>query len=784
MHIKRCVRKRSTRNTENEMDATTPLQAGREIAAIKPMPAPAALRDELLNASPVIANNLRRTDLSVPSIRCGGCIQNIERAIGELPGVERARVNLSTKRVSVVWHADGTTPPLMETLTALGHDVHLDQPEQDATDKTHSEHIKALAVAGFASGNIMMLSVAVWSGADAISRDLFHAVSALIALPTLVYSGRVFFRSAFAALRHGHTNMDVPISLGVILAFVLSLYETVNQGEQAYFEASVMLLFFLLIGRTLDHMMREKARRAVTGLAKLVPRTVNMIFPDGRSETLPLSGVEPGMFVLVAVGERVPVDGRIIEGVSDVDRALVTGESEPQSVQAGSVVQAGTLNLTGPLIIQASVTEKDSFLAQMIRLMETVETKRPPSQRIADRVSQFYAPVVHGAALASFAGWMIAVGDVHQAITVAVAVLIVTCPCALGLAVPMVQVVAARRLFEHGIVIKDGAALERLREIDTVVFDKTGTLTMGAPVLQNLEAVAPESLALAAAMGAQSHHPLSRALAASSPGAYASPLLTQVIEHPGCGVEAMSGHDTIRLGRAEWALDGTSGQIEHTDYTETVLSKNGKRLEVFRFEDPLRPGVRDAIKTLQGYGLSIHLLSGDRAQPVRLLAHELGLKAFKAEAQPTDKVTYLEALAAHGHKVLMVGDGLNDAPALCAAHVSAAPGSAADVGRNAAGLVFLGDSLGAIPFAFEQSRKAGRLVRQNFVLAAVYNAVALPFAVFGFITPLIAAVAMSLSSITVVANALRLNAGHGKVRTSGERANALQRTALVSKPAE
>ncbi|MEQ8354063.1 MAG: heavy metal translocating P-type ATPase [Kiloniellaceae bacterium] len=733
-------------------------------------PTAAGLADKgILQASSVVDDSLRQTDLSVPSIRCGGCIWKIEQALNALDGVERARVNLSTKRVCVLWRADREAPPLIRTLADVGYAAHLEEPGNDTPDRTLSELIRALAVAGFATGNIMLLSVSVWSGADAAARDLFHGVSALIALPALVYSGRIFFRSAARAIRHGRTNMDVPISIGVLLAFGLSLFETFEGGEQAYFEASVMLLFFLLIGRTLDHLMREKARRAVSGLAKLVPRVVQVVRADGHHVTRPLSSVEPGMSVLVAAGERVPVDGRVAAGLSDVDRSLVTGESAPQSAGVGSVVQAGMLNLTGPLTVTATAAEAGSFLADMVRLMERAEAGRPVYRRVADRATRFYAPLVHGVALASFVGWMVAAGDLHQATVVAVAVLIITCPCALGLAVPMVQVVAARRLFERGIMIKDGAVLERLTDIDAVVFDKTGTLTMGAPVLRNRQAIAPENLALAAALGAQSRHPLSRALAAfedkESP---AMPVSGHVTEHPGCGLEALSDHGRFRLGRAAWALDAaarpTPGAFEDSDQTETVLSKDGELLEVFRFDDPLRPGAREAVGALKARGIEIHLLSGDRAGPVRRLAGDLGLDVFEAALRPRDKVAYLEGLAEAGHKVLMVGDGLNDAPALAAAQVSMAPGTAADVGRNAAGLVFLGDGLEAVPFAVALSHRADRLIRQNFLLAIVYNGAALPFAVLGFVTPLVAAVAMSLSSIAVVANALRLNAGSGRRR--------------------
>jgi len=709
---------------------------------------------EILLASRLVGDGIRQTDLSVPSIHCGACIRNVETALSALPGVAAARVNLSTKRATIRWH-DGTPPPFIATLRRAGYGAHIYDAGAETKDKTFGELLRALAVAGFAASNIMLLSVSIWSGADAATRDLFHGISAVIALPALAYSGRVFFRSAWRALRHGRTNMDVPISIGVLLAFGMSVYETATHGPHAYFDASITLLFFLLIGRTLDHLMREKARTAVKGLANLAARGALVLQPDGSRVYIPINEITVGMRILLAAGERVPIDAQVLAGHSDIDSALLTGESAPIAAAPGTSLQAGVLNLTGPLTLAATATAKDSTLADMVRLMEAAETGRSAYRRIADRASQLYAPAVHATALLTFIGWMIATGDFHRAVTIAIAVLIITCPCALGLAVPMVQVMAARRLFENGIMLKDGGALERLAEIDAIVFDKTGTLTSGMPRLIDAAAIEPEALRIAAAIAVHSRHPYSRAVEAACT---ANPVQTlepdAINEHPGCGLEARIGPHLYRLGRANWALSDSS-----IDDAGLVLAQDGVALARFRFEDRLRGGTQVALEALK-QDFSIEILSGDHDTAVGQIADTLGLR-YSARMLPAGKVARIGAIEASGRKVLMVGDGLNDAPALAAAHASIAPATAADIGRNAADLVFLHESLDAVPQAIGIAREAAKLVRQNLALAIGYNLIAVPVAIMGYVTPLIAAIAMSSSSIIVIANALRLGNRRG-----------------------
>ncbi|SIR32077.1 Cu2+-exporting ATPase [Rhizobium sp. RU35A] len=704
---------------------------------------------------PAGAGASRRAELVVPSMQCGACLRRVETTLSALPGVTQARVNLSTKRVIVEWRDADHPPALIETLDEIGFPAHAAELGDQHHDAELSALMRALAVAAFASSNIMLLSFAVWFGADPQTRQYFHLLSGLIALPTVLYAGQVFYRSAWSALKHGRTNMDVPISIGVTLTFALSVWETMQHGRHAYFDAAVSLLFFLLIGRTLDHMMRARARSAVAGIARLAAPCATVIAPDGSRRDIALSEVMPGMVLIVAAGQRVPVDARIVSGTSEADCSLVSGESAPVAVSAGAELQAGILNLAAPLTLQALRPSSQSFLAEMTRMMEAAESGRGLYRRIADRAAALYAPVVHAAAALTLVGWLAIGASLHQALTTAIAVLIITCPCALGLAVPMVQVVAAGRLFRNGILVKDGSSLERLREIDTVVFDKTGTLTVGVPELlwpnpENLEE--NSALAVAAGMASQSGHPYSRAIAAACP----QPLAVRaeaLSEQAGYGLEARIDGAVFRLGRPGWAapLHAVDPQVS------VVLSRDDEPLASFRFRDRLRGGAADAIADLKGRGLAVELLSGDRASAVADLAGRLGLP-YRAEATPADKVRRLEELKRQGRTVLMVGDGLNDAAALASAHVSIAPASASDIGRTAADLIFLHESLSAIPLAHRIAVKSADLIRQNFALSLAYNAMAVPVAVAGFLTPLMAAVAMSSSSLIVVLNALRLAA--------------------------
>jgi Cu2+-exporting ATPase len=539
--------------------------------------------------------------------------------------------------------------------------------------------------------------------------------------------------------------MDVPITVGIALAFTLSLYDTILSGDRVYYDAVASLIFFLLIGRVLDHAMRERARTAVKGLARLAPAGALVLDGPTGPAYLPLADIGIGSTVSVAPGERIPLDGDILLGESSLDRSLLTGESLAEPVGPGEAVPAGALNLSGSLTLRTTADEQGSTLNRLVALLDGAESGRNRYRRIADRAAAWYSPVVHLAAALAFIGWMIVNGDLHNATTVAIAVLIITCPCALGLAVPMVQVVAARRLFEAGIMVKDGSALERLAEVDTVVFDKTGTLTTGMAVPAALSG-SPDAIALAASLAVRSRHPYSVAIARAFSGNVA-PIWLHPVEHAGLGIQAHLDGETYRLGRPGWS--GPEGEM-----ARTVFSKNGDVLATFTFEDHLRPNAALSANSLRTNS-RVEVLSGDRPEIVAALAEKLGIDG-RGGLLPAEKFERITTLEAENHRVLMVGDGLNDAPAMARAHVSMAPASAVDIGRNAADFVFLRNDLLAIPQALSVAKEARQLVRQNLVLALLYNAIALPIAVAGLVNPFLAAIAMSASSVVVVLNALRL----------------------------
>ena len=691
--------------------------------------------------------------LSLPTAHCAVCIADVERALGSMPGVTSARVNLTLKRVSVVAAPEVTADQLVARLDAIGYPAHELDPgllSSTETDRRSRDLLMRVGVAGFAMMNIMLLSVAVWSGAEAATRDMFHWISAAIALPTLAFAGQPFFASAFASLKARRLGMDVPISLALILASAISLFETFKGGEHAYFDAAVSLCFFLLAGRYLDYRSRAAARSAAEELAALeVPRATRL--EDGEEKVVPIAELAPGDLVRVRPGWRMPVDGIVTEGASEIDRSLLTGETLPVAAGPGSVVSAGEVNLTGPLTLRVTAAGKESSLHRMADLVAVAENARTRYTSLAGGMARPYSPSVHRLALASFSAWFYLTRDLRLSVNVAAAVLIITCPCALALAVPAVVTAASGKLFRKGFLIKDGTALERLAEVDTVVFDKTGTLTMGEPEPIGFGDRTRAELELVAALAGASAHPLSRALAAGlgAEGVRPAPV-EDLHEVPGFGVEGRWQGRLVRLGRAGWL------GVEPGNRTATWLSTGQGAPVELAFADRPRPGAQEAVSGLLAAGKRVILLSGDAEVPVAVLAATLGIPEWHSAMRPEEKAARIAALTAEGRRVLMVGDGLNDTAALASAHVSISPASALDAARTASDIVLLGQDLAPLSDAVRIAVAARRRIKQNFALSLAYNVVAVPVALVGLATPLIAALAMSTSSITVSLNAMRL----------------------------
>ncbi|MEW6124923.1 MAG: heavy metal translocating P-type ATPase [Pseudomonadota bacterium] len=693
-------------------------------------------------------------NLVVEGISDDGCIEEIERGLGALPGVVRARLNYTNHRLSVAWSEATSADAVVARLSDLGYRAHpFAPPAADEEAERSKWLLRCLGVAGFAAMNVMLLSVSVWAGnvSDITpeTRDLFHWISALIALPAAAYAGQPFFRSALAGLKAGKLNMDVPISLGVLLALGMSVVETALHQEHAYFDSALMLLFFLLAGRYLDHAARQRTRAVAANVAALRGEFAHRLDPEGRPVLVPVQALQAGDLVLVPAGERVGADGVVVEGRSSVGEALVTGETLPRPVAAGDAVHAGSLNGEGALTLRVTAGGDQTLVDEVQRLLDGAMTSRTAYVRLADRVARAYAPVVHVTALASALFWLAMGASLHDAVMIAVAVLIITCPCALALAVPAVQVVATGALFRAGILLRSADMIERLAQVDTVVFDKTGTLTLPDPVLRLPEGTDPALPALAARLALSSHHPLAAVLARQADGAP----FADAVEEPGSGVRALIDGREARLGSLGFC--GLAAPAGLPASASLIAFRLGETGFVAGIDQALRADAAEVAHALKGMGLSLVILSGDRPEAVAPVAAALAIPDARPALKPAAKIAAIEALKADGHRVLMVGDGLNDAPALAAADASLSPVEGAALTKAQADAEFLGTKLGPVRDALACARSALARIRENVWIALLYNLIAVPLAVGGYVTPLVAALAMSGSSILVTVNALR-----------------------------
>ena len=697
-------------------------------------------------------------DLALDGVDCAACLDDIEGTMRKVPGVVSARLNLTTHRLRLVWEAGAThATALVEALAKGGYRAYpfeQSRVEQEETRRTQWL-LKCLGVAGFGAMNIMLLSVSVWSGnvADMTpeTRDFFHWLSALIALPAAAYAGQPFFRSALASVRAGKLNMDFPISLGILLALTMSVVETALHGEEAYFDSAIMLLLFLLAGRYLDQAMRKRTRAAAGNLAALKGEVAQRLGADGALTAVPVSVLNKGDHILVRPGDRVPADGVILSGSSEIDTSLVTGETMRAPVAEGQRVYAGSMNFEGALTMEVTAAGEGTMLDEVARLVEKAGEARSHYMRLADRAARIYAPIVHVTAAATLIFWLLMGAGFHHSIMIAISVLIITCPCALALAVPAVQVVAAGHLFRAGIFLNNADALERLAEIDTIVFDKTGTLTLPDPNVVNANELAPELLNLATRLAQSSRHPL--ALAVARLAGDATPF-DQVEEVTGAGVRTKVAGVELRLGSADFCA-ADAHDVSAPDVSVIYL-RHGDRQAAIEIRQSLRPDAFATIESLRRSGFDLRIFSGDRPESVAPLARQLGVEQAQGGMNPAQKIAAIESLLDQGRKVLMVGDGLNDAPALAAAYASLSPITAADLAQAQADAVFLSDRLAPVAQALNIARQSRSLMRQNLWIAVIYNAFAVPLAIAGHVTPLIAAAAMSGSSIIVTLNALRM----------------------------
>jgi len=706
--------------------------------------------------------------LAVEGMYCPGCSLTIEQALKPLPGVEEVQVNGATATARIVW-APGRGRP-SQWLEALQRAGYRGLPASDqlaAVPRRQAQRMMLWRwlVAGFCMMQVMMYAypayVAEPGEMTADVAALLRWAAWLLTLPVLLFSCRPFFSSAWRDLRHARVGMDVPVSLGILIAFGASTAATFDpagpMGGEVWYDSVTMFVFFLLSGRLLEQRLRDRTAGALEALARRLPETVERIAGDGSTERVPVRRLQVGDRIRLHAGEVFPADGRLVEGETQVDEALLTGESTPVARHAGQPVIAGSANLAGTVVVAVERTGAATRYGQIVALMERASVEKPAIARLADRfASPFLAAVLVGAAAAAWWWWPQGPG---HALGVAVAVLIVTCPCALSLATPAATLAAAGALARRGILVQRPDALESGAAIDTVVFDKTGTLTLDRMALRaqrtRAGVDAAEALALAGALARHSLHPASRALAAAAPDAGLP--VRAVQEHGGRGVEgrveAPAGSRWLRLGSA--AFCGIAPD-ERAQAAQVHLADAAGWLASFELEETLRGGALAAVADLRRLGLQAEVLSGDQPAAVQRLAQRAGIARALGGRTPQDKLDHVAALQGAGRRVAMVGDGMNDGPVLARADLSIALGEAVPVAQARSDFIIQGGQLEGVAAILRQARRTRAVVRQNLFWAALYNAVSVPLAIAGQMPPWLAGLGMAASSLFVVLNAARL----------------------------
>lgn len=732
--------------------------------------------DEVQQEFATSSGDIRDIHLLVEGIHCAACVWLIERGLQRTPGVQSADVNLAAKRLHLRWdNSRSKLSDLIRALARIGYAAVPYDPEsaEGVIQKSNRAMLYRLFFAGFAMMNMLWISIALYSGADQDEfRQFFHWIGLALATPTLLYAGYPFYRGAFGGLRGGHLTMDMPIAIGLSVTYAYSLYVTVSRSTigEVYFDTVTNLIFVILIGRYLEGMFRHQAVSATKRLMELQPR-VAIIMRDGQEQMTPIRGVKLGDHVLIKPGYKVPVDGVVIEGHSAVDEAMLSGESAPQSKSAGAQVFAGTVNTNGVLLVEVRAQLQDTTLSKIIRLVEEAQSSKAPIQRLADTIVPWFVLVTLICATVTFFIWNS--HDFEIALMAATSVLIITCPCALGMATPMSIAVASGLGAKHGILVKNGLVLETLSKVTHFVFDKTGTLTEGKMSVAQVHVAAgcneQELLQYAAAVERYSEHGAAKAIVNETE---VRQLLHRELESngfqatAGLGVEAKVAGQTVLLGSAEWlvrqnvpleaSLQAKAHELETQAMSCVYMAWKGKHVAIIALADKLRDDAQQLINSLRAAGITLTLLSGDRRPVAEAVARQLGGMEVIAEVLPQDKDQVIQRLQQSGAVVAMVGDGINDAPALIRADVGIALGSGTDVSVESADIVLMYNELDKVRQATQLSRRTLLTIKQNIGLSFVYNAIMVPLAMMARVSPLVAAISMPISSLIVIGNAARI----------------------------
>ena len=742
----------------------------------------------------------REVNLLVEGIHCAACVWLIEQGLGGVDGVREARVNLTGRRLRVQWDSTRVRlSALLQRLADLGYAAVPFDPQaaEGSIQRENRRLLYRMAFAGFAAMNLMWISIALYAGADQGEyRGLFHWLGLLIATPTLAYSGWPFYAGAWRGLRRLRLSMDLPIAIGASITYLYSLYVTVSGSGHVYWDTVVNFLFVILVGRYLEAISKRRAVSATQRLLDLQPR-VATLRKDGEESIVPIRAVRPGDVMLVRPGETIPADGEVIRGRSRVDESMLTGESTPVARAVGDKVSAGTLNGTGSLEVQVAAVLRDSALGRIVELVESAQASKAPIQCTADRIVPWFVAVTLALAAVTFGFWVRQ--DAETALMAATSVLIITCPCAFGLATPMAIAVASGTGARHGILVKNGAVLETLSSIGHFVFDKTGTITEGRPrviAVRDADGDWPlatpaawseprrRQLAVAAALEGHSEHPAARAvvdLAEAAGVRHKALAVDDFAAEPGYGVSARVDGSALVIGTADWltrnGIAVTAGLADEGagagagDGT-VFCAIDGAAALRFTLRDRPRADAADTIRALRADGIRVTLLTGDRRRVAEAIAAEVGADQVIAEVLPADKDAVIGRLRDAGQRVAMVGDGINDAPALVRADVGIAVGSGTDVSIASADIVLIASELGRVRDAGRLARRTLRVIRQNIGLSITYNVIMVPLAMAALITPLVAAISMPLSSLAVIGNSARIRGSVGADRRRRSRGGA------------